>query len=112
MDILLYIGIGAIVLLTAIVTVIIVRSRQPKYPPMDISNMVEVLQQATVKQIRFVRNKIVVDFVDSSKLDAEQLQATGVKGIMIVGDTVKFYIDGDNDRNKQLFEQLQQELER
>lgn len=112
MEILPYIGIGFIVLVIIIILLYMIYNKKPKYPPMDITNMVSVLSKANIKNIRFVRNKIVIDFEDISRFDATALQATGVKGIMIVGDTVKFYIDGDNERNQQLYEQLRQELER
>lgn len=112
MSIFLLIGIGVVVIIIAVVLILLLQTKKPTYPPMDISNMVTELSKATVKQIRFVRNKIVVDVEDITLFDADAFQATGVKGIMIVGDTIKFYIDGDNERNEQLFEQLQQELER
>jgi hypothetical protein len=112
MDLLLYGGIGIVVITIIIVLVLVLNNKKPKYPPMDITNMVTILTKANVKKIRLVRNKIVVDVQDVTLFDAEALQATGVQGIMIVGDTVKFYIDGDNERTEQLFQQLQQELER
>jgi len=49
------------------------------------------------KTIEFIRNKIVINTKNHQELDLEALKALGAKGILVVGDKVKFYFEKDNE---------------
>lgn len=85
---------------------------RPKQKPLDASTMAQVFANTSIKNIRFVRNKIVVDLVSIEDFDAKTLHDAGALGISIVGDTVKFYIDGPPEANEALFHELKRQLER
>jgi hypothetical protein len=103
--------------LTAIVLIIVllpllIRRRRPKPKPYDASWMVDVFQHTPIQSIRFVRSKIAIDFVSIESFDPQLLQDAGAKGISIVGDTVKFYVDGGPETNEALYQELKRQLER
>jgi hypothetical protein len=107
---------AAIAIAVAVVLVglmmVLLRRRRPKQQPYDASWMVDVFQHTPIQSIRFVRSKIVVDFVSIESFDPKVLQDAGAKGISIVGDTVKFYVDGGPETNEALYQELKRQLER
>lgn len=101
-----YVGGVVVVLAITLITVFIIKSKTPKKSLLDIEQFVNILVLENIKSIDFKRNKIVVTFKDIELFDPEQLQQAGAKGISIIGDVIKFYIDGDEEENYQLFRQL------
>ncbi|QMS85602.1 hypothetical protein [Candidatus Xianfuyuplasma coldseepsis] len=107
-----YVGGIVVVLAILIFTVLAIRSKTPKKQPMDINAFTDILSKYNVMSIDFTRNKIVIKFDDIDIVDPNQLQEAGAKGISIVGDVIKFYIDGTPEDNRLLFEQLSKTIKR
>jgi len=84
------------------------KARQKLY---DVSAMTQVLDKNNITSINFVRNKIVIEFINIDAFKPEALQECGAQGISIVGDKIKFYIEGTNELNNDLFIQLKQHIE-
>ena len=103
---------GAIVLVTVVLAILLWKQKSPKKPLMDINAFTSILPKTNIESIAFKRNKIIIEFKDIDVFDPTALQQAGAKGISIVGDVVKFYIDGSVEDNQALFQQLQNHMER
>lgn len=108
MDILYYIG-GAVLL---VIVVLILFLPKKKKPSIDISELTTLFRRDNVKEVRFERNKIAVLFNDITLFNPETLQQYGAKGISIVGDKIKFFVEGTDEYNEQVFNELKNYLER
>lgn len=75
---------------------------ESKYP-----ELLNLLQTIEISNVDFVRNKIVLDLVDVYSFPAEQLQQHGAKGVSIVGNRIKFYVDGTAIDNENLYIEIQ-----
>jgi len=112
MDIILVVS--GLVLLGVLVgiTLLIVSKKHTKHvKSYDASSMIQILDKNNIKEITFIRNKIAIEFLNIDFFNPEELQECGAKGISIVGDKIKFYIDGTNEENQALFLELKQYIE-
>lgn len=107
-----YVGGLVVVLSILFVTVFVIRSKTPKKQSMDMNAFTDILAAYEILAIDFKRNKIIVKFADIDAVNPNQLQEAGAKGISIVGDVIKFYIDGTPEDNYTLFEQLSKTIKR
>jgi len=69
----------------------------------NIDEILSLMKKDNIENLEFIRNKIVVTFKDVTKFDVKKLHENGVKGINIIGDKVKFYIDEDKLENERTF---------
>ena len=101
-----------VVVLGLFIAVLAVIRKDKKSVKKDYSYLIQLFQKDNVQEVHYLRNKIVVDFVNVDFFDAEALKDAGAKGISIVGDRIKFFIDGSTNENEDLFLQLKEYLER
>ena len=109
-DIELYVYIIGFVIIVLIILGLFFIIRKPKKTThQDVSVIVDSFGEDNIKHIEFKRNKINIVTINHQKVDYDKLKESGVIGINIVGDTVKFYFEKDNE---EIFNALQAELER
>jgi len=97
---------GMIVVFVGVAVLVLVLLRKPIGASIDFNAYISALDFANIREIRYVRNKIVIDCLNVDFFDAQALKDAGANGITIVGDTVKFYIDGTPEANQGLYLKL------
>lgn len=103
LQILLYIAIPAILLLVLLLVFILINiTKKEKIQPNEI---LELFKKQEVKKVEYIRNKVVVHFIDVSTFDVEKLKEYGATGINIIGDKLKFYFEKEN-QTKEIFNQI------
>ena len=108
MDILYYIG-GAVLVIVVLVIVLLPKKKKPT---IDISDLVSLFNKDNIEEVRFERNKIAVVFKDIDAFNPESLREYGATGISIVGNKIKFFVEGSNEHNEEVYNALKQYLER
>ena len=111
MDLYLYLLLGVVVIVLALVLFFVFRKPTKNEKVYDLSEIKNLLDKSTVLNINYIRNKIVIEFEDVNNFDTESLLVYGALGINIVGDKVKFYLDGGNDKNEKVFKELKRYIE-
>ncbi len=99
----------AIGLLIMIITSIVIY-RKYKVKPIsliEVDLLISCFNEDNIKDVTFIRNKINITTINPKKVNYDKLKEEGVLGINIVGDTVKFYFEENNDL---VFESLKSEL--
>lgn len=102
----------AIVLLTVMIMFFITRSKSPKEKQVDLDIILGLFQKDNVVSVSFIRNKIVMNFKDVNKVDVKLLHERGAKGVSIIGDKIKFYFDGGEQKNQEIYNQIKNFIER
>jgi phosphotransferase system IIB component len=106
-----YYIIGAVVFIIALSVFLFLKKKTPK-KQVELPGILELIDKNNVKSVDFIRNKIVITFIDVTLFDSNQLHHLGAKGISIVGDKVKFYFDGEEDLNHSIYSQIKNHIER
>ena len=104
------IALGLVLLIVA--TVIVIKKRKPKPKEYDLSGILELLDKRNIKTVDYIRNKIVINFIDVTLFDSNTLLDKGALGINIIGDKIKFYFDGGNERNEYIYNEIKKYIER
>jgi len=108
-----YIIIGASMLLIGVGLFLIRRSKSSKpTKSYDLDFIVSLLDKNNIVNIDYIRNKIVIEFNDVTLFDTKKLHEKGALGVSVVGDKVKFYFDGGNEKNEQIYNELRNFMER
>ncbi len=107
-----YVLIAVAVIIVIGVAILVLKKPKQKTKGYELPEIINLLDKSNIEKIDYIRNKIVINFKDVTKFDTEQLQTSGALGIAIVGDKVKFYFDGGNEVNQQIFEELSKYIER
>jgi len=107
-----YIIIAIAVILVVTAIVVFTKKKQKPQKEYDLTAIYKLLDKDIIESIEYIRNKIVINFKDVNQFDTNSLHEKGALGITIVGDKVKFFFDGGNDINNDIFNQLKKHLER
>lgn len=99
-----------IIIIIALVLLIVVNKKPKKQVNMDF--ILSLFDKNNIVKVDFVRNKIVIDFKDVEIVDVNALHEKGAEGISIIGDRIKFYFDGGEERNLAIFNQIKSFIER
>lgn len=62
--------------------------------------------------VEFIRNKLVVSFLDATLFDEKKLKEYGGKGISVIGDKIKFFVSDNQKENKKMYDDLLNHIER
>ena len=103
------IALGAILLI--VLPIILLKRKKPEKKEYELPVIFELLDKANIKTVEFIRNKIVINFNDVTSFNTDKLHEKGAKGISVVGDKVKFYFDGSNELNENIFNQIKNYIE-
>lgn len=103
-EILLYIALPTVFLILTLTVVII--KRRKKTTKIEEEAILELFVKTNIRQVEYIRNKIVVSFKDVTLFEHNELKNYGATGISIIGDKVKFYFD-DNKVTADIFEKIQ-----
>merc|ERR1711879_214869 len=95
-------GIALALILIVVVIIIVRRNRKEKPKEIFHSELKEIIQTEDV-------NKIILCVKDGNTFDVNKLHDSGVKGIQVVGDKIKFYFD--DDRTKKMYHQMKEWIE-
>ena len=106
----LLIAFGVVVLL--VILFMVFKNKKIKTKDYDLELIFELLDKSNIITIEFIRNKIVIVFKNVTKFNTNKLHKNGALGITIVGDKVKFYFDGGNEKNYEIFNILKSYIER
>ena len=104
----LYIVIG-IILFLLILIFIIVKKRKPKVKVVDALPIIEAIGKDNILDVSFKRNKVNIQVKDHTLVKLDKLKEAGCVGINIVGDTIKYYLETDNETH---YKALLAEIER
>ena len=104
LTILIFVLLIAIFVGVAVLTLVLLRKNTT--PTFASAAIIDALDWSNIRQIRFARSKIIIDFLNVDFFDPETLKEAGAKGILIVGDTVKFFVEGTNETNQALYQEL------
>lgn len=107
-DILLYIILPLFVIVGVVVLVILNRKNQK--PQIQYTEIVNLFNKDNIQTIEYVRNKIVVTFIDYKQFDLENLKELGATGINVVANKIKFYFQEDQSTIT-LYEELKNHIE-
>lgn len=99
----------AVLIIIAIVLLIVVNKKPKKQLNMDF--ILTLFEKENILKVDFIRNKIVIDFKDVEIVDVNALHEKGAKGVSIIGDRIKFYFDGGEERNLAIFNQIKSFIE-
>lgn len=112
MDIVMIIvALGILVVFMILGFVVIGKKQTPAKIQYDVAEILRIFEKNNINSVDFVRNKIVIDFVNIDFFNPEDLKECGAKGISIVGDKIKFFVDGTPEQNNELFQQIKKHLE-
>ena len=103
------IALGAILII--VLSILLRMRKNTEKKEYELPIIFELLEKTNINKVEYIRNKIVIDFKDVTLFDTEQLHTKGAKGISVVGDKVKFYFDGNNDLNENIFKQIKKYIE-
>lgn len=106
----LLIALGVIVI--GVILFLIFRKKTPQTKSYDMEAITSLLDKNNIESISFIRNKIVINFSDVTKFNAKMLHENGALGINIIGDKVKFYFDGGNEKNEIIYKEIKKYIER
>ena len=87
-------GVLAVILL---VIIIVVKTKKPKSKPIDVNQLYETLNQGSIENIDFIRNKINVTVKRPRDISLESLQEAGAVGVNVIGKKLKFYFEENNE---------------
>lgn len=96
------------VLIILVFIVMIRMLKKPTKESISVDALISELKSDNITKIAFIRHKINITLKNPKAVDYEALKALGVQGINIVGDTVKFYFESDNE---EIYEALKSKIE-
>ncbi|MCF7926816.1 MAG: hypothetical protein K9L74_04505 [Candidatus Izimaplasma sp.] len=82
-----------------------------KEKSIELSQLLDIFDPKNIIKIEFRRNKIIIQLEDVNKFDAKKLYEYGAKGINIIGNKVKFYFDGSNEKNEEIYKKIKKTIE-
>ncbi|AIO19549.1 hypothetical protein KQ51_01673 [Candidatus Izimaplasma bacterium HR1] len=106
-----YIIIAVVAIVAVVVSVVLLNRSKVEKKQYELPTILELLNKKNIVGIDFIRNKIVINFNDVTLFNTDLLLEKGAKGISIVGNKVKFYFDGDNELNENIYKQIKQFIE-
>ncbi len=92
----LFIALAAVFLLFIIL--IIRHQKKSKPAEIDVQAIMTALGKDNIKTVEFKRQKIVVAVKQYRAVDLEALKTSGAVGINVVGNTIKFYYEHNNEQ--------------
>lgn len=98
-----------LILFISIVIWIRFKSKKPKQIPINTRAIIEALGSDNIVGVSFKRDKVNVQVKAHQKVQLQALKEAGCVGINVVGDTIKYYLDKDNETH---YKALLAELER
>ena len=101
----------AVVMLVVVINFVARKKISNKKDALDVSEITELFDKENILNIEYTRNKIVISFKDITLFNAEELHNRGVKGINIVGDKIKFYVDDENEVNENIYKAIKAYIE-
>lgn len=101
---------GILIVMFGVGVLVLVLFRKQSKPTVNANAFLNAIDFTNIRDIRFVRNKIVIDCLNVDFFDAQALKDAGANGITIVGDTVKFFINGTPETNQTLYQILHNTL--
>lgn len=107
-----YILIGVGVLLIALTLFLILKGKKKQLKNYDLQAILDLLDKTNIKSIDYMRNKIIINFVDVELFNVEALHEKGALGVNIIGDKIKFYFDGGNEHNEYVYNEIKKYIER
>lgn len=99
----------ALIIIIAVILLIVVNKKPKKQLNMDF--ILTLFDKKNIVKVDFVRNKIVVDFKDVEIVDVEALHEKGAEGISIIGDRIKFYFAGGEEKNQLIYNEIKNYIE-
>lgn len=102
-------AIVSVLIIIAIVLLIMINKKPKKQLNMDF--ILTLFEKENILKVDFIRNKIVIDFKDIEIVDVNALHEKGAKGVSIIGDRIKFYFDGGEEKNLEVFNQIKSFIE-
>jgi len=101
---LIYIALGFVVITLVVIIYIVLRKKSNKLDKtIDISMILALIDVDNVIKVEYIRNKIVLSFKDITIFNVEGLHKNGATGINVVGDKVKFFVEGSNELNESIY---------
>lgn len=105
------IGLGVLLVLTIFLLIVLNRAKKTPKKHVDLDFILSLFNKDNILEVNYVRNKIVIDFKDVELVDVNLLHERGAKGVSIIGDRIKFYFDGGEEKNHQIFTQIKNFIE-
>lgn len=105
-----YIGAALLSVIIIIVVIVLTTKKKPK-KQVDMDFILTLFNKENILNVAYIRNKIVMDFKDVELVDVQLLHEKGAKGVSIIGDRIKFYFDGGEERNKSIYDQIKNVIE-
>ncbi len=93
----------------SLVLVGVLLTKKKKPVVIDVTKIIACFGEKNILRIDFKRQKINILTKNPKDVDYDQLKEQGVLGVNIVGDTVKFYFEKDNEA---IYNTLKSTLER
>ena len=101
----------AVIFIYIFVLIYFSKEKESNKKEYDLDAIFKLLDKDNINKIEYLRNKIVINFKDVTLFKTEELHEKGALGVTIVGDKVKFYFDGGNDKNYTIFNELKSYIE-
>ncbi len=89
--------VGLLVLIGGTILYLNRRNRKQKPELPKVESIVSALGKSNIAATEYIRHKINIRVHDHHTVDLEALKATGAIGINVVGKTLKFYYEADNE---------------
>ncbi len=103
------IGVGVVALIVTVF--LLLKTKKVQRKQYELPGVLELLDKSNIVSTDYIRNKIVITFKDVTLFNTELLHEKGAKGISIVGDKVKFYFDGENELNENIYNEIKKYIE-
>ena len=111
-DYLIYIALGILVIIVIAVSYSLINNKKKaNSKSIDIQGIVSLIDRNNVVNVEYIRNKIIIHFKDLNLFNIEEFHSSGIKGINVIGDKIKFYVDDDNEINKEIYEAIKAFIE-
>lgn len=99
--------IGLVIIALSIVFLIVLRNKVNKnVNTLDKTEILTLFNKENIVNVEYIRNKIVISFKDITLFNIEELHSLGISGINVVGEKIKFYIEGPNQVNEDLYNSI------
>lgn len=99
----------ALTLILTIGLLIRLRRKKPSRPKANTQAIIRALGIDNILDVSFKRDKVNVQVKDYRQTDLNALKEAGCVGINVVGDTIKYYLEEDNENH---YKALLADLER
>ena len=109
---LIYIALGVLVIIVVVTLYLLINNKKKSdIDNIDTQSILSIIDKDNVLKVEYIRNKIVINFKDVNLFDTKKLHSLGVKGITIVGDKIKFYVDTKNEVNENIYKSIKEFVE-